>query len=420
MNFETQKTTLKNGVRVLTYPIASARSVSMGVWVGSGARDEADPESGLSHFIEHMIFKGTRRRSAFDIAREFDAVGGLTNAFTAMENTCYHARVLDVHLPAMADILSDIFLNSVFDEEEMERERAVILQEIGMVEDTPDEWVHILNGQTVWGTDPLGRNILGSRENVLGFDRETVRSFFEHRYRPDRILIAVAGNTVHDRVLDLVGPAFEAIAPAPPLPYPESPVPIWRNAVFSKDIEQTHVLISTPGLSALDPDRFALSILNTILGGNMSSRLFQEIREKSGLAYAVYSFITTYRDTGLMGMYAAVAPEHALHCAELILAEMNRLQSTPVTGRELTGAKEFTRGNLLISSESVDNQMVRSAQNEMIYNREVPLEEVLGEVDAVTSEDLMDLARRIFVPGQLAVTVLGSGANASQFESFPS
>jgi predicted Zn-dependent peptidase len=409
---EVQKTILKNGVRVVTLRIPSARSVSMGVWVASGARDESDSEAGLSHFIEHMIFKGTRRRSAFEIAREFDAVGGLTNAFTAMENTCFHARVLDVHLPTMADILSDIFLNSVFDESEIERERPVIIQEIGMVEDTPDEWVHVLNGQTVWGNDPLGRNILGERESVMRFDRNSVRSFFERRYRPDRILISLSGNLEHNQALALIGPAFEAVAEAPVPADPPTPDPIWRVAVHPKEIEQTHILLSTLGLSITDPDRFALSILNTILGGNMSSRLFQEIREKEGLAYSVYSFINAYRDTGLVGAYAAVAPEHARHCIDLMLEQLERLKTTSITVQELIGAKEYIRGNLLISSESVDSQMVRLAQNELSYGRHIPLDEVLSDIDAVTQENVLALAERLFQADRMAITALGSGVDA--------
>lgn len=383
------------------------RSVSMGVWVDVGARDESDDQSGLSHFIEHMIFKGTSRRSAYQIAKEFDAIGGHTNAFTSMENTCYHARVMDSHLETMVDILSDIFLNSIFHPEEVERERPVILQEVGMVEDTPEEYLHVLAGRNYWGEHPLGRSILGSRENILGFSAQTIKAFFRRFYHPERIVVAVAGNVAHDRIVDLVGPTFATIHNGQPLPERTTPQVHPRNKTHKRRLEQVHVCLTAPGIAVTDPRRFAFSLLNTILGGNMSSRLFQEIREKRGLAYSVYSFMMSHVDSGMFGVYAGVGAENVAQTIDLIRQDLERLLSAPVSAEELRDAKEYTKGNLLLSDEGVDNQMVRIAQNEIHFGRYIPLEDVVQKIDAVKAEEIQSLARDLFQPEQSAWTLLG-------------
>jgi len=388
----------------------------MGVWVNVGARDESPDESGLSHFIEHMIFKGTRKRTAFQIAKEFDAIGGHTNAFTTMENTCYHAKVMDTHLETMVDILSDIFLNSIFDPQEVERERPIILQEVGMVEDSPDEYVHILLGNNFWGDNPLGRSILGSRENILRFDSEAIKSFFRHFYQPERIIISVAGNLIHDRFIDLVGPAFESIRSHSA--FPERITPEGRSVVnlHYRDQEQVHVCIGTKGLSITDPRRYSYSLLNTILGGNMSSRLFQEIRERRGLAYSVYSFISSHVDTGMSGVYAGIDPSRTHETIEVILKEMRNLKETRVDPSELKDAVAYTKGNLLLASESIENQMVRLAQNEFHFGRYVPLQEVVDKIESVTQDHILDLAGSLFQAKQLALTMLGPVADKKAFE----
>ena len=307
-----EKTLLSNGVRILSQRMPHVQSVSMGVWVNIGSRDETDAENGLSHFIEHMMFKGTQKRSAFEIAKAFDAIGGYTNAFTSMENTCYHAKVMANHLETMSEILTDIFLNSLFDEAEIEKERPVIFQEIGMLEDTPDEYVHQLAAQSFWGDNPLGRSILGTHDNILQFDSKKIRSFFERLYQPDRIVVTAVGNIAHDRLVDLARPAFEAIQAGNPIPARDIPQGhfnagqnIYRHP---KDIEQAHICLNSRGLSTTDPRRYVSSLMNTILGGNMSSRLFQQIREQRGLAYSVYSFVSSFVDTGMSGAYAGVDP----------------------------------------------------------------------------------------------------------------
>ena len=396
------KTTLDNGVRIVSMAMPHVRSVSMGVWVHVGARDETDTESGLSHFIEHMIFKGTARRSAFQIAKEFDAIGGQTNAFTSMEHTCYHARVLDSQLETMVDILCDIFLNSVFDEREVARERPVIFQEIGMVEDSPEEWVHTMMGPAFWGKHPLGRSIPGTRQ--------TLKRFFKRLYQPDRIVIAVAGNVTHDRLVQMVGPVFASIAPGngfAPRITPTNGCDMTRK---TRDLEQTHICLGMRGLSVTDPRRFAASLLNTILGGNMSSRLFQNIREERGLAYSIYSFLTSYADTGMLGIYTAVAPKDADTCINLIMKQIRNLKKEPVPSEVLHDAKEFIKGNLLMAEESPDNQMVRLAQNEFYFDEYIPMQTVIDNIDAVVVDDLLALANNRWGSGHAALTMLGPGA----------
>jgi predicted Zn-dependent peptidase len=382
----------------------------MGVWVNAGARDETDAENGLSHFIEHMIFKGTRKRSAYQIAKEFDAIGGHTNAFTSMENTCYHAKVLDTQVATMVDVLSDIFLNSIFDAHEVERERPVILQEIGMVEDSPDEYIHYLAGNNFWGNNPLGRSILGTRETIAQFGADAIRGFFQRLYQPERIVIAAAGNLGHQRLVELIGPAFESVRRGDGFPERITPANRCLVDIRPRELEQVHICLGTAGLSVIDPRRYTFSLLNTILGGNMSSRLFQEVREKRGLAYAVYSFTSSHVDTGMFGVYLAVSPEQALPAVALVASELTRMAREPVDPAELTGAIEYTKGSLLLASESADNQMVRAAQNEIHFEADIPLPTVIEHFASVTREDIQQLAQALFQKDQMMLTLLGPAA----------
>ncbi len=402
------KTVLSNGIRVLTKSVPQVRSVSMGVWVDVGARDEAPKESGLSHFIEHMIFKGTQKRSAYQIAKEFDAIGGQTNAFTTMESTCYHAKVIDSHLDTMVEILTDIFLNSAFDGREVERERDVILQEIGMLEDSPEEYIHVLAGESFWGSHSLGGSILGPRRNIATFDAESIVSFFHKYYQPERIVIAAAGHLDHGSFVERVAAPFESI-PSSGNGFPGRVAPTGRRrlARHRRHLEQVHICAATGGISITDPRRYALALMNTILGGNMSSRLFQDIRERRGLAYAVYSFVSSFVDTGMFGAYVGVDAKSAATAAPLLLDHIRQMAAAPVTPAELDDAKEFTKGNLLLSTESVDNQMVRLAQNEIHFGRDIPMAEVVAAVGAVTAEEIQSLARRLLEENPMALTVLG-------------
>lgn len=410
-------TTLANGVKIISKAMPFLHSVSMGVWVNAGARDESEAESGLSHFIEHMIFKGTQRRSALQIAKEFDAIGGQTNAFTTMEYTCYHAKVVDAQLSTMVDILSDIFLCSTFDKNEIEKERPIIFQEIGMVEDSPEELIHIIASQCYWKDHPLGRSILGSRENILGFDGNTIRNFFRKFYQPDRILITAAGNIEHNRLVDMLAAGFENISPAkngfPPRLVPKSEHAI---VVHAKPLEQVHLCLSASGLAISDPKRFALSLLNTVLGGNMSSRLFQKIREVEGLAYSVYSFAASHQDTGMFGVYTAVNPDQAVTAAKLVIDQLKQLKQCKISAVELRESKEYTKGNLFLSSESPDNQIMRLAHNEFYFNRHIPLAEVIEAVEAVTVEEIHQLAQQLFAPDKIALALLGPVKNSKHFE----
>ena len=416
MDAPVDKTVLKNGVRILTQKRAHTRSVSMSVWVNVGARDENSAENGLSHFIEHMIFKGTLRRSAYQIAKEFDAIGGNSNAFTTMENTCYHAKVMDTHTEIMVDILSDIFLNSVFDPQEIEKERPVVLQEISMIEDSPDEYVHLLSGKNFWGDHPLGRSILGSPKNIIRFDADVIKNFFKRLYQPERIVISVAGNVEHAFIMDRVGPIFESVPPQNTLAERITPQSQSLVDLNYRKLEQVHLCLGTTGLSITDPRRYAYALLNTILGGNMSSRLFQEIREKRGLAYTVYSFITSHVDTGMFGVYSAVDPKRALETTKLILKEITRLKNERVDSAELQGAIEYAKGSLLLASENSDNHMVRNAQNEIHFNRDIPLQEVIEQLESVTVDDIVELSRSLFEQNKMVLTLLGSVKEKKPFE----
>ena len=411
-----EKTLLSNGVRILSQRMPHVQSVSMGVWVNIGSRDETDAENGLSHFIEHMMFKGTQKRSAFEIAKAFDAIGGYTNAFTSMENTCYHAKVMANHLETMSDILTDIFLNSLFDDAEIEKERPVIFQEIGMLEDTPDEYVHQLAARSFWGDNPLGRSILGTHDNILQFDSKNIRSFFERLYQPNRIVVTAVGNIEHDRLVDLARPAFEAIQTGNPIPARGIPQGHFNVGIHPKDLEQAHICLNARGLPTTDPRRYVSSLMNTILGGNMSSRLFQQIREQRGLAYSVYSFVSSFVDTGMSGAYAGVDPVHAFETVDLILNTLQSLKDSPVTEDELQHAKEFTKGNLLMASESNENQMARLAQGEFHFGRYTQLKEILDEIDRVTPSDIQLLAEEIFQKNQMTLTLHGPVPETSQFE----
>jgi predicted Zn-dependent peptidase len=407
MDPRVNKTTLGNGVQILTKQMPHVRSVAMGVWANVGARDESAMQSGLSHFIEHMIFKGTARRSALEIAKAFDAIGGQTNAFTAMEHTCYHARVLDSHLETMIDILSDIFLHSQFTPEEVEKERPVIFQEIGMAEDNPEDLLHQYANRHFWGDTPLGRSILGTPQNIARFDAPTIHTYFKRHYQASRIIISLAGNLDHDAVVALLAPLYEALPKGDPLPQRPTPPTLRHCQTHAKPLEQTHLCLMSEGLSSVDDGRFALVLLNTLLGGNMSSRLFQKIRETHGLAYSIYSFICAHADTGMFGAYTAVAPDRVTAAVAMMLEELERLATQRVEEGELRDAKEFIRGNLHLAAESVDNQMVRLAQNEIYFGRHIPLTETLTRFDGVRPGEILAMAAKLFDPARLSLTVLG-------------
>ena len=402
-----QKTTTKNGIRVITKDMPHVRSVSLGIWVNIGARDETLYNNGACHFIEHMIFKGTEKRSAYDIASEMDAMGGHSNAFTAMEHTCYHGKVLDSQLPRLLDILSDIFLHSVFDPIELERERSVIIQEVQMVEETPEDYLHHMAQAAFYQDHPLGRSILGPIENLTRFDAHILKEQQKTWYQPERIIIAAAGHIDHDSFVSRILSTFGKVSRGVPSPKRKKPDSPPKTAIESKDIEQVHFCLATRGLPANDPRRYAYSLLNILLGGNMSSRLFQQIRERNGLAYSVYSFANAYSDSGMLGVYAAVRPEDTQRVLELTTREIRRFKDKPVDHRELAGAKDYVKGSIYLSAESTNNQMLRLAQNEVHFERHIPLSEVSEKIDEVTPKMIQTLAHEIFLENEMCLALLG-------------
>lgn len=405
------KTVLSNGVRVLSRHIPHARSVSLGIWVNVGARDESVHENGLSHFIEHMLFKGTQSRSAYQIAKEFDVIGGHSNAFTSTEYTCYHARVIDTHLTTLTDIFTDIFLNSEFSDREIENERPVVLSEVGMLEDSPEEYVHTLLEENFWEGHPLGRSILGSPENIKAFTSDSVSAYFNGKYQPDRVIISAAGNVTHQQILDLMGSSFEAMRPNGDFPERIQPGIRSHTRLLRRKLEQVHLCLGIHAPTLTSPERFACSLLNTILGGNMSSRLFQEIREKRGLAYSVYSFNSLNTDAGLFGIYTGVSSKNVLRSLSLILDEMDKISREPVSDAELQNAKDYTKGNILLSSESTESHMVRMAQNELYFGRFIPIQETIDNIQNVTVDEIRQLAHDLFKTRRPSITLLGPFKN---------
>ncbi len=402
-----RKTVLGNGIRVITEEIPYLKSVSIGVWVTTGSRDEAPNENGISHFIEHLLFKGTERRTAFDIAREIDSVGGTLNAFTGREYTCFYAKVIDKNLPLAIDLLSDIFLHSRMDSKDVEKERMVILQEIKMVEDTPDDYIHDFFNRVCWGDHPLGFPIFGTTDLVRSFTRDQIVQFLNEHYQPQRIIICAAGNLKHEEVVDLVGKTFGQLRSSNAERRRIRPCSIATTHVRTRDLEQVHFCLGTKGLQYNHSLRFASYVLNTILGGGMSSRLFQEIRENRGLAYSVYSYLPSYIDTGLVVVYAGTSEDCFKEVIELICKEFNRLKEEPLKDGELETAKEQLKGNLLLSLESSDNLMTRLAKNEIYFETYFPVEKTLKGIDEVEEEVVRDLARDLLDERFFCLTVLG-------------
>lgn len=411
-----QKTVLDNGIRVITEEIPYLKSVSIGVWVNTGSRDEKPDENGISHFIEHLLFKGTERRTAYDIAREIDSVGGTLNAFTGREYTCFYAKVLDKNLPLAIDLLSDIFLHPKMDPNDVERERMVILQEIKTVEDTPDDYIHDLFSRVCWGDHPLGYPIFGTTELVQSFKRDQIYQYFKENYQPDKIIICAAGNLNHQEIVNSIDETFGKIPFENKVRQRVKPNPISSTNVWHRDLEQVHFCLGTKGLQYNHSLRFTSYVLNAILGGGMSSRLFQEIRENRGLAYSVYSYLPAYIDTGLVVVYAGTSESCCKEVIELILKEFKRLKDEPLRDGELETAKEQLKGNLLLSLESSDNLMTRLAKNEIYFESYLPIEKILKEIDEVCEEKVRKLAKEIFDENFFCLTVLGP-MNGNEIDS---
>lgn len=402
-----RRSVLPNGVRVLTEAVPQFASTTVGIWVENGSRYEEASQNGISHFLEHLFFKGTERRTAKAIAEDIDAVGGVINAFTGKEYTCYYAKVLTADLPLAFDVLSDIFLHSTFDPGEIDRERSVILQEISEVEDSPDDHIHDLFSTAFWSDHPLARPICGTAETVGAMHRDDFLRFVERRYRPDRLIVAAAGGVEHDWLVERVAAAFGGLAGASPRPVQPAPVVHPGLRVFTKDLEQVHMHLGMPALRQDDERRYAAFVMNTALGGGMSSRLFQEVREKRGKAYSIASYLSSFHDAGYLAVYAGMAAECAGEVLEVIAAELARMRAGGLEAAELARSKSQIKGNMLLALESSDSRMSRIAKNEIYFGRDVAPEEVAARIDAVTGEDVVALARDVLRGDQVGAVLLG-------------
>jgi predicted Zn-dependent peptidase len=404
-----KKHALPNGLVVITENMPHVRSVSVGVWVRSGSRGEAPDENGLAHFIEHMVFKGTERRSAEAIAREMDSVGGMLDAFTSKEQICFNAKVLDEHLPIAFDVIADLILRPNFDSEDVTKEQQVILEEIKMDMDNPEYLLHEVFTRGFWPEHALGRPILGTPETVKNFNREVLKTRFASWFAPDHLVVTAAGNVAHEQVLDLVTREFGHLQPsgqhAPHIaPRTEAPIHLEKK----RDLEQVHLCVGVPSVPLGHEDRFGVAVLNNLLGGGMSSRLFQNIREKRGLAYAVFSEITPYSDAGMLTVYAGSGKETVGQVLDLIVGEFRDLKKSLVTEEELTRSKNHLKGSLMLSLESTSARMSNLARQELYFRRFYSLDEILDSIEAVTREQLQSLARQYFRAEDTAVTVLGN------------
>lgn len=403
-----RRTVLPNGLIVLTERMEHLRSVAMGVWIKSGSRGEPAETNGISHFVEHMVFKGTRNRSAQRIAREMDSIGGNLDAFTGKETICFNVKSLADHVPIALDVLSDLVLNPVFASTDIERERGVILEEIKIDEDNPDVLVHELFTQNFWKDHPLGKPILGTTATVAKLDQPKLLDYHAGRFHAGNMVFSAAGNLDHDGFVAAVEAKFGILAAGQPLS--ELPAPLSSARILlrnKKALEQVQICLGVPAPPITDENRYATLILNTVLGGGMSSRLFQTIREERGMAYSVFSDLSPYRDTGTLCVYAGTSASKALETIDLILVEFCRLKKEMLPAEELTRAKDQLKGNILMGLESSNSRMANLARQEIYFGKFFTAEEITARIDAVTAEQVQAMAERLFDPDRIAVTLLG-------------
>src|SRR5579871_4127591 len=405
---EIERTRLPNGVRVITERMRNVRSVSVGVWIGTGSREEEPHETGLSHFIEHMVFKGTKNRSAEQIARTVDSIGGGLDAFTSKELVSYNVKVLDEHLPEAFDVVSDLVRNPLFEQADIEKEKGVILEELKMEVDNPEYLIHEIFSSSFWKGHALGRPILGTKQTIRTFDRDKVERYYRQFYTPSNILITAAGNLKHKQLIDLAHKHFADLKrrrtpSAVQKPQPHAPL-VFRN---KSSLEQLHVYMGVPSIPMPHESRFACYILNAILGGGMSSRLFQNIREKQGLAYTVYSELTMYRDAGCMLVYAGTSLKSAGKVVESIVHELRELVDHKVSPEELRRAKDHLKGSYVLGSESSSSRMGNLARQELYFKKFFSLGEMLELIENVTADEVLALAQQFFDPKHMAIAMLG-------------
>jgi predicted Zn-dependent peptidase len=398
-----------NGIRLITENIPHVRSVAVGVWMGTGSRQETSEENGISHFIEHMVFKGTASRSAEDIARSVDSIGGNLDAFTAKEMVSFNAKVLDEHLPLVFDILSDLVLHPLFHDDDIEKEKGVVLEELKMEADNPEYLVHEIFTNSFWKDHPLGKPILGTRETVKRFSHETIDAYYRRFYVPSNIVITAAGNLSHEQLLGLARERFESLpANGSVMPSPRPSTHARLSLRHKKSLEQIHLCLGVPSYPIPHEKRYAAAILNTILGGGMSSRLFQNIREKRGLAYAVFSEMTAYRDTGCVSVYAGTSRESAREVVRLILEEFTRIKQEPVPEEELRRAKDNLKGSLLLGLESTSSRMANLARQHLYFGRFFDMDEMAQSIERVTAAEVQQSAQDFFDAKHVALAVVGN------------
>ncbi|MDX6294812.1 MAG: hypothetical protein QOH50_3887 [Kribbellaceae bacterium] len=415
-----ERTVLPSGLRVLSQSVPGFRSVTFGVWIGVGSRDEPDSLAGATHFLEHLLFKGTKRRDALEISASLDAVGGEMNAFTGKEYTCYYARVLDSDLPLAVDVICDMITSATLTSADVDSERDVIDEEIAMHADETSDHIHDLFAEQLWGRSPLGRSITGTPESVARLSRTQVAGWYRRRYKPSNIVVSVAGNVDHASVVRLVEKAFEqhwVSAEAEPTPVRTggAPVPTYGGVrVHHRDVEQAHLVLGMPGLVRLDERRFVAGVLHGIVGGGMSSRLFQEVREKRGLAYSVFTFGSAYADAGMVGVYAGCLPKKAPEVLDVIRAELSAIAKGGVTADELLRGKGQMRGSVVMGLEDTSAKMTRIAKAELVYGELPTVDEILRRIDAVTVDEVGQLAADLYA-GDQTLTVMGPFDEESAF-----
>jgi predicted Zn-dependent peptidase len=405
-----QRAVLDNGLRLVTETMPHVRSVAIGVWLTRGSRHESDERSGIAHFVEHMLFKGSETRSAEDIAQAIDSIGGQLDAFTSKEYAGYYIKVLDEHLPLAVDLLADVVLHPRLDVGDIDREKKVILEEIKMVEDTPDDLVHEIFTESYWAGHPLGRPILGTRHTVEAFTRQALLAYFKDAYIAPNLIVAAAGNFEHDALRGLVEAAFAGVGTIGSQVNGGGPAMAPTVIVREKELEQSHICLGTLGYPQSHDDRYTSYILNTVLGGSMSSRLFQNIREKRGLAYAVFSGLSAYRDAGMLTVYAGCASETVGEVVDLVVEEMRGMKQSPLGDAELRRAKDHLKGSLMLGLESTSSRMSHLARQDIYFDRHFTLDETLEGIEAVTTDDVRRVAGHLFSNGSLGVTVLGPAA----------
>jgi len=402
-----RQTVLDNGFTVITERMDHVRSASVGIWVRSGSRHETAPLNGISHFIEHTLFKGTRNRTSREIAVESDAIGGHVDAFTSREVASYYVKVLDEHLPRAFDLLADLITAPLFAQEELDRERNVVTEEIKMVEDTPDDLVHEVFVANFWPDHPLGRSILGTVDTLATFNQEKVADYFSAVYAPRNLVVAGAGNIEHEQFVEMVSRHLGSVKDRPVNLSAAAPSHATRRIVLDKDLEQAHLVLGTRCPSMTSEDRYSVHVLNVILGGGMSSRLFQTIREDRGLAYAVYSGVNAYTDAGYLSVYAATSPEQVNDVIRLSVAEFDKIKAEAVTAAELQRAKDQLKVSIMLSLESTSARMSNLARQEIFFGRQSTLDEILERINRVTTDDVQRVAGEIFGSRELAITAVG-------------